>query len=85
MDREWIRKQREELERLIKEKTSDSTIKFGVSLLSDQKVGASMDIGFTSLDRVSQDKKDLLEKIKTLEEENKELKHKLVMKTLGYK
>lgn len=85
MDREWIRKQREELERLFDKKTSDSTLKFGISLLSDQKIGSAMDIGFASLDRVPEDKKALLEKIKALEEENKELKHKLVMKTLAYK
>lgn len=85
MDREWIRKQKEELDRLLGGKFEERTLKFGVSLLSDQKIGSAMDIGFSSFERVPEDKKVLLEKIKALEEENKELKHKLVMKTLAYK
>lgn len=84
MDTEWINKQRKELDRLLGKKFSEDSIKFGLSLLPDQKVGAAMDISTTSLERVPQDKKVLLEKIKALEEENKELKHQLVMKTLGY-
>lgn len=84
MDTEWINKQRKELDRLLGKKFSEDSIKFGLSLLPDQKVGAAMDISITSLERVPQDKKVLLEKIKALEEENKELKHQLVMKTLGY-
>ncbi|RZF53674.1 hypothetical protein EXE30_06780 [Acinetobacter halotolerans] len=85
MDIEWINKQREELDRLLGSKFDKNTIKFGVQLLSDQKVGAAMDIGFASFDRTPEDKKFLLEKIKVLEEENKELKRKLVMKTLAYR
>lgn len=84
MDTEWINKQRKELDRLLGKKFSEDSIKFGLSLLPDQKVGAAMDISTTSLERVPQDKKVLLEKIKALEGENKELKHQLVMKTLGY-
>ncbi|MCU4413279.1 hypothetical protein [Acinetobacter ursingii] len=75
MDIEWINKKREELNRLLGSKFDQNNIKFGTS----------MDTSITNLERVPQDKKVLLEKIKALEEENKELKHQLVMKTLEYK
>lgn len=86
MDIEWARKQRAELERLMGNKIKEDSINFGVELLSNQAVGAKTTLtGFTSIERISQDKKDLLEKIKALEKENKELKHKLVLKTLTYR
>lgn len=88
MDTEWINKQRKELDRLLGKKFSEDSIKYGVQLLSEfsnHGSGTKADICFTILDRTPQDKKVLLEKIKALEEENKELKHQLVMKTLEYK
>ncbi|HHX4941206.1 hypothetical protein [Acinetobacter baumannii] len=84
MDIEWIRKQREELDRLLGGAFEKNAINFGVSLLSDQKIGASLDIGFERFDRIPQDKNVLLERIEKLEAENKELKHKLIMKMLRY-
>lgn len=86
MDIEWARKQRAELERLMGNKFKEDSIKFGIKLLSNQAVGSMTTCtGFTNVERISQDKKDLLEKIKALEKENKELKHKLILKTLTYR
>lgn len=84
MDIESVRKQRAELEKLMGSKFKEETIKYGIELLSNQQVGAMISCsGLTSMERITHDKNDLLEKINALEKENKELKHKLVLKTLG--
>ena len=67
MDIEWINKKREELNRLLGSKFDQNNIKFGTS----------MDTSITNLERVPQDKKVLLEKIKALEEENKEYQQEI--------
>ncbi|MCH7333472.1 hypothetical protein [Acinetobacter modestus] len=85
MDIDWVRKQRNDLETLMNGKFDTKQFNFGISLIPDHKVGAMIDCAdFASLERIPQDKKILLEKIKQLEAENKELKHKLVMQMLGY-
>jgi len=85
MDVDWARKQLSELERLMGERVATHQIKFGTSLIPDHEVGAMIDLGFTSLDRIPEGKKCLLDRIKELEDENKALKHKLVMQVLRYK
>lgn len=85
MDIDWLRKQRNDLEKLMSEKINSKHLELGFSLIPDQKVGAMIDYtGFASLERIPQDKKILLEKIEQLEAENKRLKHKLIMQILGY-
>ncbi|MBL8322823.1 MAG: hypothetical protein JNJ93_11210 [Acinetobacter sp.] len=89
MDMEWIKRQRDELDRLLNPKKEylSSLIKFdGFTSLSNRQVGAAIACAdLTNLGRARDDKNELLQKIRELEAENKELRHKLVLKTLGVK
>lgn len=83
MDIEWIKHQRAELEGLLghKKATIEALNKpYGLSVHPNEKV-AVMDC----ISRPRLEEKCLLERIKVLEKENQELKHKLVLKTIGLK
>lgn len=81
MDIEWIKRQRTELERLLgPKKVSIEALNkpYGFPVHPNEKV-AVMDC----ISRPRLEEKCLLERIEVLERENRELKHKLVLKTLG--
>ena len=83
MDIEWIKHEQAELERLLGSKKVSIEVlnkPYGFSVYPNECAAV-----INCIDRSTPKEKCLLERIGVLEKENQELRHKLVLKTIGMK